>query len=138
MTSKSVAALLIVDLLAVSVPGFGHHSFPGVYDTDQQLILSGTATQFLFRNPHAFIYLSVTNDAGEAQVWHLELPPAVALSRRGMTGDAIRPGDALLVTCNPARDGARSCGLGQRGGFYRSSDSFLFGRDPRTDMERSQ
>ena len=137
MTIKSNAALL-AGFLVFAIPVFGHHSFPGIYDTAQQLVLSGSTTQFLFRNPHAFIYLAVTNDDGEVEEWHLELPPAVALSRGGMTGEAIQPGDELLVTCNPARDGARSCGLGQRGGFYRSSDNLVFGRDPRTDMEQSQ
>lgn len=112
-----------------------HHSFPGMYDVDEQLILSGTATDFLFRNPHVFIYIQVEEENGETAQWHLELPPAVALGRAGMTAEAVQPGDVLLVTCNPARDGARSCGLGQRGGFIREADGFLYGRDPRQDME---
>ena len=134
MTIRRTAALLL-GLFAFSNPGHGHHSFPGVYDTSQQLVLTGVASEFRFRNPHAFIYLQVTSVDGEAEEWHLELPPAVALQRGGMTADTIQPGDGLLITCNPARDGARSCGLGQRGGFYRAADEFLFGRDPRIDAE---
>lgn len=133
--SFRLTALLVLGAFAQVTPGIGHHSFPGVYDTSQQLVLEGVTTEFLFRNPHAFIIIEVTNSEGDAEQWDLELPPAVALSRGGMTAEAVRPGDELLVTCNPARDGARTCGLGQRGGFYRSSDSFIYGRDPRLDSE---
>ncbi len=90
------------------------------------------ATQFLFRNPHAFIFLEVRQAGGAAEEWHLELPPRWALERRGFTDDTIKEGDELLVTCNPARDGSRSCGLGQRGGFLRHSDEYIYGLDPRT------
>lgn len=127
--------MLIIGLFFGGKPGFSHHSFPGIYDTSQQLVLRGDVTRFLFRNPHAFIYLSVTNDAGTSEEWHLEMPPAVALSRGGMTAEAVRAGDQLVVTCNPARDGARSCGLGERGGFARAADGFVYGRDPRQDTQ---
>ena len=133
--SFRLTAILLLGAIVQVTPAPGHHSFPGVYDTSQQLVLSGVTTEFMFRNPHAFIIIEVINDDGDAEQWDLELPPAVALSRRGMTADAVRPGDVLLVTCNPARDGARTCGLGQRGGFYRSSDNFVYGRDPRMDSE---
>ncbi len=109
-----------------------HHSFPGVYDTRQQLFLEGPATQFLFRNPHTFIFLEVTDESGDVTEWHLELPPKWALERRGLTETVVNVGDRLLVTCNPARDGSNACGLGQRGGFYRASDGLVYGRDPRT------
>jgi hypothetical protein len=131
-----LSAMLALGAFTLVRPGVGHHSFPGVYDTSQQLVLEGVTTEFMFRNPHAFIIIEVTSADGHTEQWDLELPPAVALSRGGMTANAVRPGDELLVTCNPARDGARTCGLGQRGGFYRSSDNFLYGRDPRMDSEQ--
>jgi hypothetical protein len=124
------AAFLLLGLVAL--PTYGHHSFPGMYDVSQQSVLAGVATRFLFRNPHTFIFLEVTNDDGVAEEWHLEMAPLWALVRSGMTKDSIQPGDELLVTCNPARDGGRSCGLGQRGGFYRAADDLLVGLDPRT------
>jgi hypothetical protein len=111
-----------------------HHSFPGAYDVSEQRVMQGVATDFLFRNPHAFIVIEIAGDDGMEQ-WHLELPPRWALERRGFTDTTIRAGDELLVTCNPARDGGRSCGVGQRGGFYRETDGYLYGRDPRTDAQ---
>ena len=119
-------------LALVALPSYGHHSFPGMYDVNEQAVFEGVVTRFLFRNPHTFIFIEVINDDGVAEEWYLEMAPLWALVRGGMTKDTIQPGDELLVTCNPARDGGTSCGVGVGGGFYRAADEFLHGLDPRT------
>jgi hypothetical protein len=130
LQGSRLAAALTVCL--ASAAALGHHSFPGIYDTRETLVLEGTVTKFLFRNPHAFITVEIAGDDVSPEVWDLEMPPRWALERRGMTDSTVSPGDRLLVVCNPARDGGRSCGLGQRGGFYRESDGYVYGVDPRT------
>ena len=132
MRSKLAVVAVFFCIWSYSNLMHAHHSFPGVYDIREQLILEGVTTQFLFRNPHTFIFLEVEISDGNVEEWHLELPPSWALERRGISQESIRAGDALLVTCNPARDGSRACGLGQRGGFYRQSDAYIYGLDPRT------
>jgi len=129
---RSIVASAIFVFALLSGATRAHHSFPGIYDTSQQRVLEGSTSEFLFRNPHAFIVLDITASNGDVEQWHLEMPPRWALERRGLTDSSIKTGDRLLVVCNPARDGGRSCGLGQRGGFYRSADDFLYGLDPRT------
>lgn len=132
MLSNRTFAVLAGAASLVAGGVYAHHSFPGVYDTSEQRILEGVASEFLFRNPHAFIVLDVRAANGDVEQWHLELPPRWALERRGMSEDSVSAGDNLLVVCNPARDGGRSCGLGQRGGFFRAADDFVYGLDPRT------
>ena len=131
MSRRILGACLSI-LACLAAPVFAHHSFPGIYDIDRQLVLEGVTTRFLLRNPHAFIFLEVVDEDGVTREWDLELPPRWALVRNGISDDSVAEGDRLLVTCNPARDGSRSCGLGQRGGFYRESDDFVYGLDPRT------
>ncbi len=117
--------------LILSLPVYGHHSFPGVYDVDQRYLLQGVITKLWFRNPHSFIQIEVRESDGSVVEWYLELPPAWAMRRAGFISNVINEGDELLVTCNPARSGNLSCGLGQQGGFYRLDDGLLYGKDPR-------
>ncbi len=119
-------------LLFSTLPSYSHHSFPGLYDVDQQRLLEGVATKFLFRNPHTFILLNVKNEIGMSEQWYVEMAPLWVLVGRGINKDTIQPGDELMITCNPARDGGRSCGLGEKGGLYQATNQLLYGLDPRS------
>jgi hypothetical protein len=55
-----------------------------------------------------------------------------------VVADFIKVGDGLLVSCNPARNGTNACGVGQKTGFYRHSDTYLYGQDPRKAMAEQQ
>lgn len=128
---KIFALLLTFWLMLMALPATSHHSFPGIYDVGQVFLLEGVVTKFMFRNPHSFIFLKSTTDDGRTAEWHLELPPAWAMKRFGVQKGLISVDDELLVACNPARDGAQTCGVGRQGGFIRKSDELLYGKDPR-------
>jgi hypothetical protein len=84
-----------------------HHSFPAHYVADANVMLRGTVTEFLWRNPHSFIHLEATNDAGEKQIWALEWHNTVIMTSMGYARDTIKAGDEVVVSGNPARDGTR-------------------------------
>ena len=128
--------ILICGLATASLPASSHHSFPAAYDVSEIVFLEGVVTNFMFRNPHSFLFLEVEQEDGSIESWHLELPPAWALTRFGVVKGFIKVDDQLLVACNPARDGANSCGVGQKTGFYRHSDKYLYGKDPRKAMAK--
>ena len=126
----SISTVLL--LLVLTFPAGSHHSFPGTYDVNKSYLLDGVVTKFLFRNPHSFIFLDVTEEDGTVTTWHLETVPQWALMRRGIQEDSIVAGDEMLVLCHPPRDSARThCGMGAKGGFFRKSDELVFGEDPR-------
>jgi hypothetical protein len=134
---KTILGLtLAVAIFTASLPATSHHSFPGVYNTGEMLFLEGKVTEFLFRNPHSFLFLEVEAEDGSTENWHLELAPAWALMRFGVVKDFIKVDDELLVACNPARDGTTSCGIGSKTGFYRHSDGYLMGKDPRKEIAK--
>ena len=88
-----------------------HHSH-GNYQMTEYTHLEGTVTEFLFMNPHAWVYLSVENDAGEEEIWALESGGVRALERAGVSADTIAPGDKVSVRCHQLKDGANGCLLG--------------------------
>ena len=66
-----LAALALVCSLLVAVPVWAHHSH-GNYDVTQFTSLKGKVSEIHWNNPHSWIYLEVTNEKGETDVWALE------------------------------------------------------------------
>jgi hypothetical protein len=101
---------LAAALLLVSGPAFAHHGAAG-YDSNKLTTLKGTVTDFRFQNPHAQILLDVKDSSGRVQNWVLEAVGIATLSRSGWTRTIMKPGDAITVTGNPAKNGSPSMRL---------------------------
>jgi hypothetical protein len=43
---------------------FAHHSFSAEYDSAQKVEIQGVVTQFVWRNPHSFMMIDVTDKDG--------------------------------------------------------------------------
>ncbi len=101
----------IVAAAGVLSPARAHHSH-GNYQMTEYTHLEGTVTEFIFINPHSWVYLSVAGDEGEATIWALESGSVRALQRAGVANDTIAPGDKVSVRCHQLKDGANGCLLG--------------------------
>lgn len=110
MSPRFVAIISVaIGCLSLSVTTLAHHGSNVVYDLTQTITVSGTVTRFQFVNPHALIFLEVTDENGETVEWLAGLPSASGLQgNEGWTRDTIKPGDELTITGSPARGGAPS------------------------------
>lgn len=105
MTRKSVVCVLMwVVSLAMGVPVFAHHG-GAEYDTSRQVSLHGTVKELQYVNPHALIIFSVSDDKGQATEWTAELQSPNLLSRRGWNRTTLKPGDQVIVTGHPVKNG---------------------------------
>ncbi len=96
--------MLIAGLLAVAaLPALGHHSIAVHYDQSQIVRVEGIVTQYLFTNPHVYIYLEVANDTGQVENWVLQWQNTQVLRNRGFGPESIKPGDRLRVSGSPER-----------------------------------
>ena len=93
-----------VVLLAGGGRVFAHHSFSAEYDSTQKVELDGVVTQFVWRNPHSFMKIDVTEKDGTMKSWALEWGSTGQLSQAQITRTSLKPGDRILVTGEPARD----------------------------------
>ena len=100
----------VVAILPLSSPVFGHHADTGL-DLESVLAVEGTVTEYNWRNPHTYLSVESTDADGQRVEWEIQLGAAAALSRRGVTRDALQVGDQVAVEVHPARDG-RPYGLG--------------------------
>ncbi len=98
------ALTVIVSILgAVSwTASHSHHSFAAVYDRDVIIDLEGVVTEVWYENPHARIYVTVTEDDGAEQLWELEAAGATQLRRQGWLYTTVAAGDRVIVEGSPA------------------------------------
>ena len=85
-------------------PVLAHHSF-AMFDTREQVTLSGTVREFQWTNPHSWLQLEVAR-GGATVEYSIELGSPNTMSRRGWRRTTFKPGDQVTVTMNPMRDGS--------------------------------
>jgi hypothetical protein len=103
---KTIAtSLAFTTAMALAAPAtaVAHHS-PARFDTDQVITVEGVVTEYEWANPHVYIYVAQTTDAGETVDWEVEGSPPAILRRQGWSQDTLRAGDRVAVTGNPARN----------------------------------
>ena len=104
-------AYLIAAIGALSMPALAHHSH-GNYQMTEYTHLEGTVTEFIYMNPHSWVYMSVEGEDGESPIWALGSGSVGALARAGVSASTIVPGDKISVRCHQLKDGASGCLLG--------------------------
>ena len=118
-----LVALIAVLLCGVTV--YGHHSLGATYQATAEIKLEGTLVQFVFRNPHSFVHLEARKENGETERWAIEWTGAAALSRQGVEGTTLRPGDHVIITARPSRSPGEARALMLS--LKRPSDNFTWG-----------
>ena len=96
-------ATAILGFTLLNIPSAAHHSSVPFYDASQRVEVEGAVTRFVFRNPHAFLYLDVTGEDGAVTEWQVELGAPVGLRRIGWTPDTLPLGMQVKVSGQPSR-----------------------------------
>ena len=105
--ARSTAAMLATALAALApTTAVAHHPIHGKFDPDVDLTLSGVVTYVDWRNPHAHIFMNVS-EGEETLNWAVELESPIGLEANGWTQATVLPGDAITVAGIAARDGTR-------------------------------
>lgn len=91
-------------VLGIVSPAFSHHSH-AMFDHSKEMSVTGTVTQFVFRNPHVFLYIDVTDDKGETKNYWIEMSNLPNMLRRGIGQTTFKVGDKVTVNLYPLKDG---------------------------------
>lgn len=100
-----LVALMIAATLMTGSTAHGHHSFV-MFDAEKPITIRGKVIEYKFANPHAFIFLNVTDEKGVATKWSLEGASAASLIRAGWSSTSLKPGDEVIMKIAPLRSGA--------------------------------
>src|SRR6185295_6146913 len=117
---KRLILLLCVATGASIAPAHAHHSIASAYDSGRKITLEGVITEFHFVNPHPFITIKIE---ASGKFWTLETDNRSEMAQAGITAQTLKPGDRIIVTGNPARDGGQGLYIQK---LQRPADSFQY------------
>ena len=106
MRRRLVALAASAVFVSLSGGALAHHSF-AMFDADQRTTLSGTAKEFQWVNPHAWIFVMVPNHDGGLEQWAVEMGGPGQIARQGWTAKTLTPGMDVKLTIHPLRDGTK-------------------------------
>ena len=91
-------------LVAAPFAAQAHHSH-AMFDPAKTATVQGTVKEFVYSNPHMWLFLVVRNDKGQDVEWPIEGTNVQGAGAMGITSKTFKPGDKVSLLINPYRDG---------------------------------
>lgn len=89
--------------LVLAAPLPAHHA-NSAYDRERTISVTGVVTRWQFINPHAGVFLEVTDEQGNVTEWSGEFQSIQDLYRSYQWNkDTFQPGDRITIYGNPDR-----------------------------------
>ena len=104
MRAKFIISVLLGYVCLQGNTATAHHSQSPFFDLERDIEISGVVQRFDFRNPHAILYVEVTDEAGVTAVWSLQFASLAILIRSGITANSFQPGDQIIAVGHPSRN----------------------------------
>jgi len=105
MTTSRRAFLWGSGLALTALPLVAHHG-TGMYDMGNPTTITGVVKRFEWTNPHAYIYVEVKDEKGNAVEWAVEMMSLNHLKSYGWSRNTVQPGDTISCTGGAAKSGA--------------------------------
>ncbi len=96
---------LVAAAILMCLPVLGHHGTSNYENTAQTITLSGTVTEFVWANPHAYLLFDVKDEKGAVVHWAGEMNSPGVLKGAGWTKTTLKAGDQITVTLRPNKFG---------------------------------
>jgi hypothetical protein len=103
LRKSTILAALVFALAPVAASS--HHSF-AMFDQTQTTTIAGVISEFEYRNPHAWLHVTVTDEANAEHVWSFEMGSIGQLNRDGWDQGTVAVGDQIEVGFHPLKDGS--------------------------------
>src|SRR5262249_54765100 len=98
MIRWSAALPAAVSVLMLVLPASAHHSFAAEYDSNKQVTIKGVVQKVAWVNPHAYVYIDVTEENGKVTTWAFESLSPNALARQGWSRTSLKVGETVTVS----------------------------------------
>ena len=108
MKVRQILALAFAVILAVSILGsvaFAHHGRAGYDQKDATKTVTGTVTEYNWKNPHVSITWEAKDGSGKSVLWTGEFSSPTTMLSYGMSRSSFKAGDEVNVTVIAAKGG---------------------------------
>jgi hypothetical protein len=105
MIRSGAALMTVFSVLLLALPAPAHHSFAAEYDSNKQVTIKGVVQKVAWVNPHAYVYIDVTEQNGKVTTWAFESLSPNALARQGWSRTSLKVGETVTVNGYLAKDG---------------------------------
>ena len=102
------ALVLATLLVAASASVFAHHQFSSEFDASKRVKLTGKVTKMAWVNPHAWLYIEVTQPDGKVVPWALEFGIPRTLIRQGWRKEDLPVGATVTIDGFLAKNGSNT------------------------------
>lgn len=101
--TRKVLLFVLAGAFLFSMTASAHHSFNAAYDVAKEVTIEGKLVQFLYRNPHSWLHVEVTDPSGEVKRWAVEWGGTGQLSGQGVNRTTLKIGDVVVISGDPSR-----------------------------------
>jgi len=98
-----VVAAMLTAPIATDL-AFAHHSH-AMFDFERAVELEGTVKEFKWTNPHSWLHITMADEQGETVEFAIEMGSPAGLVHQGWRPTTVVPGDRVMVSIHPLRDG---------------------------------
>ena len=105
MKNRVFIVLITTAILIAAAPLTAHHGAAS-FDTEKELTLKGTVTEWIWANPHCFLKFDAKDDTGTVRNWVVETQNPTDMTVRGWRRTSFKAGDEVTVTLQPVKSGA--------------------------------
>lgn len=108
---KSLKIIILAYVVGLSSSlALAHHA-PSMFDLEKEETLTAVVKEFQFTNPHAWLIVTVADGDEETTNWSIEFGAPTLLRKRGVSKRTFLPGQEVIVTIHPMKDGRPAGGL---------------------------
>jgi len=98
--------------VALAAPALAHHS-AAAFDTQKEVTVTGSVTQYRFANPHVYLILQVRKADGSTAAMEVEAGAASVLNPLGFNRNSVAVGDVVTIVGSPGRNNPDTLMLGR-------------------------
>ncbi len=92
-------------VLMMAAPLIAHHGAAS-FDTEREITVKGTVTEWIWANPHCFLKFDAKDDTGTVRNWVVEAQNPTDMTVRGWRRTSFKVGDQVTVTLQPVKNGS--------------------------------
>src|SRR5688572_2253354 len=107
---------------AVGAPVLAHHS-AAAFDTQAEATITGTITEYSFRNPHVYMTLSRKLEDGREVATEVEAGAGSVIGPLGFTRDSVKIGDVVSISGSPGKRDPEGLLLGRE--LFKEDGTYL-------------